>query len=214
MKRLDCIASLINNKKAIVADIGSDHAFLAVKLLKNKQVKTVYNIELNQKPLDNGIRNLKANFVYKNTVNVINDGLKNWKKTKSFDYVVISGMGGKNIVEILKNTKVKINFLILCPNNNAFMLRKYLSNHNWKFVFETIVKESKYYYPVICVSKTKGIKYSNNKDWYFGKLNLKQKEVNFVKMNKERLNYLKKNKIAKYNKKYAMEVKLLNDCSK
>ena len=214
MKRLDCIVSLINNKKAIVADIGSDHAFLAVKLLKNKKVKIVYNIEINQKPLETGIRNLKANFVYKNTVNVINDGLKNWKHTKSFDYVVISGMGGKNIVEILKNAKVKIKNLILCPNNNVFMLRQYLSKHNWKFVFEAIVNESKYFYPVIYVSKTKGIKYSNNKDWYFGKLNLKKKDRNFVKMNNERLKYLKKNKIAKYNKKYALEVKLLNDYCK
>ena len=214
MKRINCIASLIQNKKALVADIGSDHAFLAIQLLKNKQVKTVYNIEINQKPLDTGIRNLKANYVYKDTVNVVNDGLKNWNLTKYFDYVVISGMGGKNIVEILKNAKVKIKNLILCPNNNALMLRKYLSKNKWKFVYETIVHESKYVYPLMLVAKTKGIKYTNNKDWYFGKLNLKQKGDNFIKMNKERLNYLKKNKIAKYNKKYAMEVKLLNDCCK
>ena len=214
MKRINYIASLIQNKKAIVADIGSDHAFLAVTLLKNKQAKTVYNIELNQKPLETGIKNLKANYVYKDTVNVINDGLKNWKKTKSFDYVVISGMGGNNIIEILKHAKVKIKNLILCPNNNAFAVRKYLSKSGWKFVHEAIINESKYFYPLMQVSKTKGVKYSNNKDWYFGKLNLKQKDLNFVKMNKERLNYLKKNKIAKYNKKYAMEVKLLNDCSK
>ena len=211
MSRLDFIASLIDNKQALVADIGSDHAFLAVKLLKNKQVKTVSNIEINQKPLEAGIKNLKANFVYKDTVNVINDGLKNWTLTKYFDYVVIAGMGGLNITEILKNAKVKIKNLILFPNNNAFLRRKYLSKNNWKFVYETIVNESKYYYPVIYVSKTKGIKYSNNKDWYFGKLNIKQKEPNFIKMNKERWNYLKKNKIAKYNNKYELEAKLLND---
>ena len=214
MKRINCIANLIHDPKALVADIGSDHAFLAIRLLKNKQAKTVYNIEINQKPLDAGIKNLKANFVFKNTVNVINDGLKNWKLTKYFDYVVIYGMGGKNIVNILSKAKVKIKNLILCPNNKFWALRKYLSKQKWKFVYETIVHESKYFYPIMLVSKSKGIKYTNNKDWYFGKLNLKQKETDFVKMNKERLKYLKKNKIVTYNQKYPLEEKLLNESFK
>ena len=31
--RIDTIVNLINNKEAVIADVGSDHAFLAIKLL-------------------------------------------------------------------------------------------------------------------------------------------------------------------------------------
>jgi tRNA A22 N-methylase len=77
MNRIDSIVNLINDKNATVIDIGCDHALLSIKLLKNKHCNFVYNVDINKKPLLNGIRNIKKNNLSKQTKNIQNDGLKN-----------------------------------------------------------------------------------------------------------------------------------------
>ena len=66
MNRIAAIANRIKKEKCIVADIGSDHAFLALILLKNKKVGKIYNIEINEKPLNVSINNTKEYIKTKN----------------------------------------------------------------------------------------------------------------------------------------------------
>jgi len=77
MNRIAAIANRIKKEKCIVADIGSDHAFLALEILKNKKVNKIYNIEINQKPLNMSINNTRKYATTNKVINVLNDGLKN-----------------------------------------------------------------------------------------------------------------------------------------
>ena len=75
MNRINAIVKRIKKKECIVADIGSDHAFLALSLLKNKNLGKIYNIEINEKPLNITINNTKQYAKTKKVINVLNDGL-------------------------------------------------------------------------------------------------------------------------------------------
>ena len=217
MNRINAIARRIKKKECIVADIGSDHAFLALTLLKNKNVDKIYNIEINEKPLNVSINNTKPYIKTKRVVNVLNDGLSKWKYDKRFDYVVISGMGGKNIINIIKNIDgdIQIDNFILVPNNGTTSLRKFLSKQGWYFQYEQTILEHNYYYQLIHVSKHKTIKSllaKDKNDYYFGIYNLKHQSVNFNNMLKQRLEFIKNNPQAiKYNKNMKQEMELIND---
>jgi tRNA A22 N-methylase len=76
MNRIDEIINQVTKKECVVADIGSDHAFVALKLLDKGFVKTIYNVEINEIPLQNSINNTAAYLKTGKVKNVINDGLK------------------------------------------------------------------------------------------------------------------------------------------
>ena len=217
MNRIDAIVKRIKRKKCIVADIGSDHAFLALSLLKSKNIGKIFNVEINKKPLNTSINNTKRYAKTKKVINVLNDGLRKWKYDKYFDYVVISGMGGNNIINIIKNIdkEIKIDNLILVPNNGNTLLRKFLSKQGWYFKYEQIILEHKYYYQLIHVTKHKTVNClaaKNKNDYYFGVYNLKHQSANFSKMLKHRLQFIKNNPQAiKYNKNIKQEMELIND---
>ncbi len=208
--RLKTISELISKNDTMIADIGSDHGFLSLLVAKNNSNITFYNIEKNQKPLENSIKNTNK---YPNIINVLNDGLSNWSKTKHFDVVCISGLGGNSIIRIIKNLpkNLEIKKMILIPNNNQYKLRKFLSAYLWKFYYESWIVENKINYPIMVISKNEGYKYQNEKDWYFGKLNWVNPSEIFNKFYKARLKYILNNNLDKYNKKYAKEVKLINE---
>lgn len=199
-------------KNSVIADIGSDHAFLSIYLLKNKIAKFVYNIDINSQPLNNGINNLKKTNFFSFTKNIQGDGLKNFNETDYLDYVVISGLGDKTIIDIIDNfpKKLVIKNLLLCSNNLGYELRKFLIKKKWKFIDEDIIYDKSYYYSLMILSKDEGIKYRSYKDLYFGKINLKQLKLNFKLVYKNRYDHIKMNHLDKYNKKIEKEYKLLN----
>lgn len=216
MSRIDEIVNRIAKKECVVADIGSDHAFVALKLLDKGIINTIYNVEINEIPLQNSINNTVQYLKTGKVKNVINDGLNGWKYDKHFDYVVISGMGGNNIIHIIENMDKDItvaNF-ILFPNNNADKLRSYLSSKGYYFEFEKVVMERGYFYQLIHVTKTKtknSLVAKTKNDFYFGVHNLKNKDLVFEKMLAERLEYIKASAAWKFNGKIKEEIKIIND---
>ena len=127
MKRIKTIASLIRPCRCVY-DVGSDHAFLSILILKNKLAKHVVNIENKINPLNNGKKNLLRNNLIGKTTNIINNGLKNITKKVKIrpNYIIISGLGGRTITEILKTCRLmKKNIIfIFCPNLQTNILRK------------------------------------------------------------------------------------------
>lgn len=217
MNRINEIVKRIKKKECIVADIGSDHAFLALTLLKTKNIGKIYNIEINEKPLKVSINNTKRYIKTKKVINILNDGLKKWQYDMHFDYVVISGMGGNNIINIIKNIDkaIQVDNFILVPNNGTTLLRKFLSKQGWYFQYEQTILEYNYYYQLIHVNKHKTAKSliaKDKNDYYFGIYNLKHHSVNFNSMLKQRLKFIKNNSQAiKYNKSIKQEMELIND---
>ncbi len=201
--RINQIVNLIK-PGSIVIDVGSDHAKLAIKLLTNKIATFVYNIEVNQAPLDNTIKNLDKFHLLDKTQNILNDGLKNFQIKDKINYCVIAGMGAKNIANIIENKPNNLNIenFILVPNNNAWFLRRYLKENKYKVVYEEIIKESNHFYELIQVSLKNGKKIITLEDEYFGPYNLLKKTkipVEYIKFKLDKFNgnsnLIKNNKI-------------------
>lgn len=211
--RINEISNLIDNANVCV-DVGSDHAYLSIELIKNQKTKVVYNLEKNLGPFNNSVKNTKD---YPDKIfNILSDGFKFFNENIEIDYCIISGMGGNTITSILNGIKNKINALVLCPNNNSYLIRKWAKQNKWKIYLEKTIIDNGIYYEIICLSKNKGIKIFLKNQLFFGSRKLKKNDCLYIdklKNELEKSNYLilkQKNKskyrmykkIKKYINKY------------
>jgi tRNA (adenine22-N1)-methyltransferase len=210
--RIDIIIKQIKTSGRVI-DVGSDHAQLAIRLLKKHQATHVYNVEVHKEPYQTTVRNLQSHGLLAQTTNILGDGLQTHKIDKPIKYCVIAGMGTKNIINILTraNQQIKIQEFILVPNNNAGDLRDFLMQNDYKFKFEQIIEERGYYYALMVVSKTKGLTIHNKFDSYYGPYNLKHPSKTFQQMHQQRKQHILKNALHTHNKHIQAELNLLEE---
>lgn len=169
-KRLEVVSAFIE-KKDIVLDIGCDHGLLGISLFLNKKVKVIGS-DINPKPLEKAKENLVKYHLEKKIELRLGDGLD--PISSDINTVVISGMGGINIVNILKNIKSYPNVkkIIVSPNSDFILTRKEISKLGFYLSNEEMVLENGKYYLV------SEYRLGNEKiDYYFGKLNLSNNTV-------------------------------------
>lgn len=189
--RLQTIYNLISQTKHVV-DIGSDHAFLCVSLLKNNVCEFVTNIEVNQLPLLNGLNNVKKHNLETKTNFILNNGLKDLTLDKPVDYICMSGMGADNIVQIINDNKTnQPKYYILQANNDVNKLRMFLRDNHYCIEDEKLVFENNRYYEVIKV-KTNCKSALNNTDIHIGPILKTNDAEDFKKYIQLRYNHLQK----------------------
>ena len=149
-KRLITIAHMIRRGDR-VADVGADHAYLSLYLIKEQIASSVIASDIGDGPLKNAAQNLKRNG---NTQSIIlrkSDGLKNYSENE-VDSVIIAGMGGDSIIKIISETEWLKNRnidLILQPMTSAEDLRKYLSINGFAITDERAVISNGRVYTII-----------------------------------------------------------------
>lgn len=153
-KRLETIATLVPNG-ARVCDIGTDHGYLAINLLKTGRAVNVIATDIGEKPLLNAKKNIeKADLADKITLRLC-DGLSGIKKNEA-DTAIIAGMGGEVIAKIMENgcEIAKDNSLtfILQPTTSPEILRHFLCKNGYKIHLEIPVFENNKIYSVMKVS--------------------------------------------------------------
>lgn len=148
--RLKIIADSIKGFET-VADIGSDHAYLPIYLVKNKLVKSVIATDVNKGP----VRIAKGRISSHGTEASIKvrqgNGLKAIMPGEA-EVIVIAGMGGLLIRDILKNdTEVakSARLLILQPMRDTDKVRKWLFENSFDIIDEELVKEQDKIYEVL-----------------------------------------------------------------
>ncbi|SHJ79653.1 tRNA (adenine(22)-N(1))-methyltransferase [Paramaledivibacter caminithermalis] len=176
--RLKIIADLVP-KGNVVADIGTDHAYLPVYLIKNNIANKVIAIDINAGPLDNAKKNIKRYNLQNNIETRIGSGLQPIRPNE-IDAAIIAGMGGLLVIDILEQSKdvlETIDTLILQPMVAQDEVRKWLHKNNFKIDNEKLAKEGNKLYEIMVVSKGEmyiqdsiyyeiGIKLIDNKDPY------------------------------------------------
>src|SRR5699024_2398147 len=104
-------------------------------------------------------------------------------ETDEPDTRVVAGMGGKLIEHPLDkdlNKTLKINKLILHPNVDADLLRKWLINYNYNLVSEKVIEENNHFYEILVAEKANKLTvYSESIDFekqiYFCPLLIKER---------------------------------------
>ena len=147
--RLHCCASHISGGIR-VADIGCDHGYLGIYLLKNGLASSVIAADVNEAPLQSARRNAEKFGVRDKMSFYLSDGAQNIPR--DFDALVCAGMGGDTMVHILQNApwlQSEQYYLVLQCQSKTPLLRAYLSNQGWHIAEETIVQDGKFLYTVI-----------------------------------------------------------------
>lgn len=153
-KRLLQIAQLIR-PGASVADVGTDHAYLPIYLVKNGISKEVIAADIVDGPLKMAEINI-GKYGFENSIKIIkSDGLKNLPRDEVQD-IVIAGMGGELIFDILKKgawTDRDKSF-ILQPMTMEAYLRKMLWGEGYEIEGEYPVEEGRHIYTIMKVRYT------------------------------------------------------------
>ena len=133
-----------------VADIGCDHGYLGIYLLKNGIAQSVIASDIREGPLQSAVRNSEKFGVRDKITFYLSDGARNIPR--DFDTLVCAGMGGDTMVSILdaaswlKNDQYRL--ILQCQSKNA-ILRRYLSENGWKILQEKIIPDGKFLYTVM-----------------------------------------------------------------
>lgn len=162
-KRIDKISSAVLfassffDDKIVVADIGTDHGFVAEKVSSFDSVKKVVATDISEKSLsklDNLIKEKKLEKIETR----VGDGLEPIEKV---DVCVIAGMGGLEMSKIItkqnKNSigERKCNVFVLQPTQNIVELRKWAIKNNYKILKDTTFEDFEQFYSILIVDISK-----------------------------------------------------------
>lgn len=153
-ERLRTVAEMIG-KTDVLCDIGCDHGYLPIYLLGNQKIKKAYACDLRDGPLKTASKNIAAYHMKDHIVTVKSDGLRELGSV-SFDVISICGMGGRLIAQILENDieiARRANYLVLQPQSEIPVLRRFLAENGFVIEEEKIAVEDRRFYVVMSVSK-------------------------------------------------------------
>ena len=171
--RLKKIGDLVE-ANSFCLDVGCDHALLDIYLVhRNKNIKAVAS-DIAEGPLEQAKKNIKRERLNDKIETRLGNGLSTY--TEEIDTVIISGMGGRNIIGICKeNLKVlkKIKTLIISPNNYQIDVKKFLTSNGFYIDNEEFVKDNNFIYQIIILKR--GKKKYTKKEYFFGPKFLEKK---------------------------------------
>lgn len=177
-KRLKEIGDLVDSNSTCL-DVGCDHAFLDIYLVKKDvNIKCIAS-DINKGPLDQALKNITEEHLEKKIELRLGNGLSTY--TDDIDTIIISGMGGRGMIGIFKNDlKIlkKVKTIILSPNNYQEDVKRFLVKIGFYIDSEKLVKDGKIIYQVIKFRRGR-VRYSR-KEYFFGPCLLKNKPSNFI----------------------------------
>jgi tRNA (adenine22-N1)-methyltransferase len=156
------LQAVVNNVPvgAILADIGSDHAYLPCFAVKKGIVPQAIAGEVAQGPFQSALEQVRAEGLTEQIEVRKGDGLAVINPNE-VQCITIAGMGGSLISTILDNGKSKlagVERLVLQPNVGSFAIRRWLIVNDWELVKEEILKEDGKIYEILVAQKGHALK--------------------------------------------------------
>lgn len=190
-KRLQTIADFVK-KGAVVADIGTDHAHIPIYLIKNNIISRAYACDINTGPLEKAEENINY-YGVKNIELRLSNGLEKLK-TDEADTVIIAGMGGELITDILErgrrffDTERKF---ILSPHTKIDEVRKYLLSNGFEITKEDMCIDEGKFYTVMEVKCTENKEMYSEAELLYGKYLIENKHPVLLRfLKKEEAKYI------------------------
>lgn len=199
-KRLETVASCVSTS-GTVADIGCDHGFTSIYLIENEMAKCGIAMDINKGPLEKAKQHIAQAGLKDKIETRLSDGLDKLEAGEA-DTILISGMGGALIRDILMKEKDKtlsVDELVLSPQSEIYLVRKCLHELGFFIEMEKMVFDmGKYYVAIKAVNKNKNITGSvddskiiyDESDYVYGKYLIDTKDkilCEFLDKEKERM---------------------------
>lgn len=146
-ERLRLCAEMVR-KGSRIADIGTDHAYLPVWLVRAGFADFAYACDIKAEPLKSGEQTIQKYHAEDKVRTRLCDGL-NAIKSNEVDDIIIAGMGGETIVHILSEApwiKDESKHLILQPMSKHELVIAYLYENGFELKkHKTVVADGKIY---------------------------------------------------------------------
>jgi len=134
-----------------VADVGTDHGFLAIYLCQQKIAKAVIASDVKTGPLQKAADNIELAGLSEVIDLRLSDGLKMYEAGE-VDSIVMAGMGGNLIIDLISESREVCEAakeLILSPQSDVSRVRHFLQNNGYMIISESMVFEEGKFYPMM-----------------------------------------------------------------
>ncbi len=134
-----------------VADIGTDHAYLPIYLIRQGKCKKAVASDVRTGPVQVANRNISKYKLKDRIETRMGSGLETIGKNEA-DAIIIAGMGGTLLSELLEADAEKVcgdAVLILQPMNDLDIVRKWLYEHKFNIFDEELSAEGNKIYCVM-----------------------------------------------------------------
>ncbi len=167
---------------ARLADIGSDHGYLPVALMRRGVISAAVAGEVATTPFHAAERTVRDNGLEQHISVRLADGLAAINPADRVTAISLCGMGGETIRDILESGKAHLSGeerLILQPNGGEQPLRQWLMDNGYRILREELLQENRFYYEIIVAECAEPVAYSVEQ-LYFGPLQMQARSPVFV----------------------------------
>lgn len=163
--RLECILKHVTGKK--VADIGTDHAYIPIRLIQDSVCERVIASDIRQGPVNAAKRHIEKYGLSDKIEVRLGGGLEVIEKGEA-EQIIIAGMGGEMIIKILTESeeKAKASKLILQPMNSQYDLRRFLHKNGYKINEEDLATEGNKVYNIIIAERGEEAPFSDDFEYH------------------------------------------------
>ena len=180
-RRLERVAAHVP-AGARLADIGSDHGYLPVALMRRGSIAAAVAGEVALTPFRAAERTVRENDLDQLITVRMANGLAAIQPEDGITAISICGMGGETIRDILEEGKAHLTGeerLILQPNGGERPLRQWLMENGYCILSEEVLRENRFDYEVIVAERAGPVTYSAE-ELYFGPLQMKARSPAFL----------------------------------
>lgn len=173
--RLQVVAGYVP-RGSIIADIGTDHAYLPLYLVDSGHCPRAFAVEAAPGPYRRAVAAVSAAGLADRIEVRFGDGLQALEPGE-VDIVIMTGLGSITQQAILKarpQVREKLDYLILQPQGEIGPLRRWLAASGWYLIEEELVYEAGHYYFILLACQGTGPDYSDL-EWQLGPLLIKRR---------------------------------------
>ncbi len=174
-KRLKAVASFVTEGN-ILADIGTDHGYIPIYLVKNGIIPRAFAMDINKGPLERADEHIAEEGLHDSIETRLSNGLDKLYENEA-DTVLVAGMGGALIIDILQRGRKVLDTvkeLVLSPHSEWEEVRRYLGDSGYKIIQEDMLIDAEKYYVIIKAIKEKPEEYDEVQLKY-GKILIEEK---------------------------------------
>ena len=164
-----------------IADIGTDHGYIPIYACMWGSVSKAVACDIRPGPLAVAKKNIAAYNLIDKVQTRLGNGLSS-VSPKEVECVIIAGMGGDSIINILsggKDVVANLKQLVLSPQSNVAKVRYFLHSAGWKITNEKIVCETDKFYNIITSVQGSEPVYTKG-EYAVGKILLQKMEPHFL----------------------------------
>jgi len=167
---------------ARLADIGSDHGYLPVALMRRGAIVAAVAGEVALTPFRAAERTVRENELEQHITVRLASGLAAIEPGDGITAISSCGMGGETIRDILDSDKARLNGregLVLQPNGGEQPLRQWLMENGYRIVCEELLRENRFFYEIIVAESAGPVTYTAE-ELYFGPLQMQARSPEFL----------------------------------